>query len=392
MKKYRIDLPAKAVENLELEKNTPLVLMVDNKTLTIRPSRTVEMLPQIMMRWYLIPAVLAAVIFFCLSWANHHWVISLTGNWSIGFASLYLGTFSGVVAFATAFIRQKRHRSGPAMELHWRNLPTLLIAFGTILAISIMIGFWLAEKMFAGASFDIYTSTLFVFLFVAAITYGMLNLAMTISEAVITNSMMIMIIGGMLFSMLTNSNRDWWHYNFSYLGTQQNATYWRFNITLIFSALLMATLVDYLFFNLQKKYPDRGVKVLQILLYAEAACLGGIGCFPNDPQYHVLHDRISMWLVYIMILIIGLLRWLMPGLSRQFLKISYIIGGIMALDWLVFKATSYLSLTAFELLEFGLSFSWLLLLFQNLEYLARIGDQIFPVRIEKMTIITSCND
>lgn len=383
MKKYRIDLPAKAVENLELEKNTPLVLMVDNKTLTIRPSRTVEMLPQIMMRWYLIPAVLAAVIFFCLSWANHHWVISLTGNWSIGFASLYLGTFSGVVAFATAFIRQKRHRSGPAMELHWRNLPTLLIAFGTILAISIMIGFWLAEKMFAGASFDIYTSTLFVFLFVAAITYGMLNLAMTISEAVITNSMMIMIIGGMLFSMLTNSNRDWWHYNFSYLGTQQNATYWRFNITLIFSALLMATLVDYLFFNLQKKYPDRGVKVLQILLYAEAACLGGIGCFPNDPQYHVLHDRISMWLVYIMILIIGLLRWLMPGLSRQFLKISYIIGGIMALDWLVFKATSYLSLTAFELLEFGLSFSWLLLLFQNLEYLARIGDQIFLVRIEK---------
>jgi len=375
MKKYRIDLPAKAVENLELEKNTPLVLMVDNKTLTIRPSRTVEMLPQIMMRWYLIPAVLAAVIFFCLSWANHHWVISLTGNWSIGFASLYLGTFSGVVAFATAFIRQKRHHSGPAMELHWRNLPTLLIAFGTILAISIMIGFWLAEKMFAGASFDIYTSTLFVFLFVAAITYGMLNLAMTISEAVITNSMMIMIIGGMLFSMLTNSNRDWWHYNFSYLGTQQNATYWRFNITLIFSALLMATLVDYLFFNLQKKYPDRGVKVLRILLYAEAACLGGIGCFPNDPQYHVLHDRISMWLVYIMILIIGLLRWLMPGLSRQFLKISYIIGGIMALDWLVFKATSYLSLTAFELLEFGLSFSWLLLLFQNLEYLARIRSE-----------------
>ncbi|WP_347980336.1 ABC transporter permease [Limosilactobacillus allomucosae] len=383
MKKYRIDLPAKAVENLELEKNTSLVLMVDNKTLTIRPSRTVEMLPQIMMRWYLIPAVLAAVIFFCLSWANHHWVISLTGNWSIGFAALYLGTFSGVVAFATAFIRQKRHRSGPAMELHWRNLPTLLVAFGTILAISIMIVFWLAEKMFAGASFDIYTSTLFVFLFVAAITYGMLNLAMTISEAVITNSMMIMIIGGMLFSMLTNSNRDWWHYNFSYLGTQQNATYWRFNITLIFSALLMATLVDYLFFNLQKKYPDRGVRVLRILLYAEAACLGGIGCFPNDPQYHVLHDRISMWLVYIMILIIGLLRWLMPGLSRQFLKISYIIGGIMALDWLVFKVTNYLSLTAFELLEFGLSFSWLLLLFQNLEYLARIGDQIFPIRIEK---------
>ena len=237
--------------------------------------------------------------------------------------------------------------------------------------------------MFAGAKFDVYTSTLFIFLIVAAITYVMINLAMTISESIITNSMMIMIIGGMLLSMLTNSNRDWWHYNFSYLGTHQNATYWRFNITLIFSALLMATLVDYLFFNLQKKYPDRGVSILRLLLYAEAACLGGIGCFPNNPQYHVLHDRISMWLVYIMILIIVLLKWLMPKLSQQFLKISYIIGAIMALDWLIFKLTDYLSLTAFELLEFGLSFSWLLLLFQNLEYLARIGDQIFPVQIIK---------
>lgn len=90
-----------------------------------------------------------------------------------------------------------------------------------------------------------------------------------------------------------------------------------------------------------------------------------------------------MWLVYIMILIIVLLKWLMPKLSQQFLKISYIIGAIMALDWLIFKLTDYLSLTAFELLEFGLSFSWLLLLFQNLEYLARIGDQIFPVQIIK---------
>lgn len=122
---------------------------------------------------------------------------------------------------------------------------------------------------------------------------------------------------------------------------------------------------------------------MRLLLYAEAACLGGIGCFPNNPQYHVLHDRISMWLVYIMILIIVLLKWLMPKLSQQFLKISYIIGAIMALDWLIFKLTDYLSLTAFELLEFGLSFSWLLLLFQNLEYLARIGDQIFPVQIIK---------
>ena len=107
MKKYRIDLPTKAIEQLELDKDASLLLMVDNKSLTIRPNRTFELLPQIMMRWYLIPAAIAAVAFFYLNLINHHWLIPLTGNWLIGFASLYLGTFSGLVAFAVMFVIQK---------------------------------------------------------------------------------------------------------------------------------------------------------------------------------------------------------------------------------------------------------------------------------------------
>ena len=58
--------------------------------------------------------------------------------------------------------------------------------------------------------------------------------------------------------------------------------------------------------------------------------------------------------------------------TKQFLVISYTIGAAMSIEYIVFKLTDYLSLTAFELFEFGLAFSWLLLLLQNIENLASI--------------------
>ena len=143
----------------------------------------------------------------------------------------------------------------------------------------------------------------------------------------------------------------------------------------------MMTLVDYLFVNLQKRYRGRRVLALRLLLYMLSACIASIGIFPNDPQFHVLHDRVAMWLVYIMLILIVLIRWILPEVTRQFLILSYVMGALMGLEYIVFKLSDYLSLTAFELLEFGLAFSWLLLLLQNIENLARFGHNLFLVKI-----------
>lgn len=127
-------------------------------------------------------------------------------------------------------------------------------------------------SLFHGAVFDIYTAGALIFLVIAMVTYIMINLAMTISPGVITNLMTFMIIGGVFFSMLTNSNKDWWRHNFSFLGTANSSNSWQFNITLIFSAMLMLTLIDYLFVNLSKKYPGWRVQVTRWLLNLMAAC------------------------------------------------------------------------------------------------------------------------
>ncbi len=383
MKKYRIEIPVSALKQANFKAGDWLALSVNHKQMDLRPVRVIDQLPQISFWWYALPATIMMVIFYLFArFINHSQLIPLTGdNYSLANGTMILGVISGLVTFMTVFIVEKVRKTGPAKNFYWRSLPPLAIACGLIMLFSFSAVFWLLGQMFKDASFDIYTSTFFAFVIIAGVNYIMINLAMTLTSGVVTNLLTIMIIGGMLFSMLTNSSRDWWKHNFSFLGTAKNSTNLQFNITLIFSGLLMMVLVDYLFVNLQKKYRGKRVLVLRWLLYALSACIACIGLFPNDPQFHILHDRISMWLVYIMLIMIGLIRWILPEVTRQFLVLSYIIGCLMGLGYIFFKLSDYLSLTGFELLEFGLAFSWLLLLLQNIENLARFGHDLFLVTI-----------
>ncbi len=70
-----------------------------------------------------------------------------------------------------------------------------------------------------------------------------------------------------------------------------------------------------------------------------------------------------MWLVYGLLLIIIVIRWSMPMLGHQFIHLSDAIGGVMAIEYIGFQYIHYLSLTAFELLSFGLALAWILVFF-----------------------------
>ncbi len=382
MKKSKLVIPREAMEQLNFDKDTPLSMNIHHNVISVRPSNLTDVLPDIKLRWFLIPAALVSLLFFGYCNSRSQWLIPLNGQWSIATYASILTIISGVLTFAMHIITQKLHNRGAAKDFHWRAILPLVIAVGMILAISFVMSFWLLDRIFHGAAFDLYTSTVFVFLINAAVNYLMINLAVTISPVIVTNLMTIMVIGGVVGSMMTNNHTDWWKYNFSYLGTKQSSANLEFNVTLIFSALLMMALIDYLFVNLHRKYRQRGVLVLELLLYGLAATLGGIGLFPNNPEYHILHDRISMWLIYFMLIMIVFVKQLLPDCPKQFQRLSYIIGVVIAADYIIFKATHYLSLTAFELSSFALAFSWILLLFQNIEALTEQGEQIFKIEIE----------
>lgn len=384
-KKYQIEIPDSAFEKTDFTTDEKLSLSVNHKQINIRPVKVIDQLPNINVLWYTVPAIILAIVFLFFFSANKINTVPITGDdYSIANGALFLGVCSGVISFVTTFIVTKTQGSGPSKDFHWRSLPTITIACALIMAFSFSALFWLFGQMFKDARFDVYTATIFVFIVLAGVNYIMINLALTLSSGVITNLLTIMIIGGMLFSMLTNSSRDWWRYNFSFLGTDKNSTSFQFNITLIFTGLLMLALVDYLFVNLQRRYHGYNIQILRWLLVLLSMCIASIGIFPNNPEFHVLHDRISMWLVYIMLILIVAVKWVLPEVTKQFLIISYIIGAVMGAEYIIFKLSDYLSLTAFELLEFVLAFSWLLLLLQNIENLAQFGQNLFVIKIKQV--------
>lgn len=382
LNKYRIEVPADAIKRLDSDSQTKYSMWISHRQIIVRPSNVSDMVPQIKFGWYGIFAIIAGLIFLLAVSQRKMRLVPLNGDYSIAFASIVLSTIAGTVTFAITFIRQKRKGTGPAKNFSWRSLIPLVVACGMIITFITMAIFWMIGQLFKGLILDPYTASVLVILSVALTDYLMINLAMTLSSGVVTNLMTVMIVGGVGFSMLTNSSKTWWQHNFSFLGTAQNNSNWQFNITLIFSGLLMIMLVDYLFVNLGQRYSGWEIQVLRWLLYALAACVAAIGLFPNDPRYHVLHDRISMWLIYFMLILIIVIRWCLPEVTHQFLVVSYTIGGILATDYLIFKIFTYLSLTAFELIAFILAFAWILLLFQYIGNLVSNNVIIFPIEIK----------
>lgn len=382
MKKYRIEIPASAVKRLGLDE-TEYSMHLSSHSVVIRPTRVTEQIPQIGFWHYAGLAIISFLIFIAACRFYDRRLIPLNGDYSIATAIFVLGTVCGTLSFTATFVSQKLHKTGPARMLGWRSLIPLVVAVAMIVAITSLALFWILGQMFKGLALDPYTAGALVFLSVAVIDYLIINLASTLSPGIITNLMTVEIVAGVSFSMITNSSKDWWRHNFSFLGTYANNSSWQFNITLIFSGLLMMMLVDYLFVNLSQHYEGWGIQVLRILLYALAATMGAIGVFPNNPRFHILHDRISMWLVYIILILIVMVRWILPEVTKQFLRLSYIIGGVLAIDYLIFKLCNYLSLTAFELIAFILAFAWILLLLQYIENLVQNNVYIFPVQIVK---------
>ncbi|WP_295730889.1 ABC transporter permease [uncultured Limosilactobacillus sp.] len=381
MKKYEIEIPEAALKQLEID-NTEYSMRLEHNSILVRPANVVDLIPQIHFWWYGIFATLSAVAFLLYVMSQHYHVIPLSGNDSIATASILLSAICGTLAFAITFIVEKMRGSGPARSFSWRSLPPLIVASAMIIIFIMLAVYWLLGELFHGLRLDIYTSTVLIFIAEAVVNYLMINLAMTISPGVITNLMTIMIVGGVGFSMLTNSTKNWWRHNFSFLGTNQNSNHFSFNITLVFSGLLLMILIDYLFVNLNHKYRGWKVNTLRGLLYALGACIGCIGLFPNNPEFHILHDRIAMWLVYLLLILIVAVRWILPEVTKDFLKVSHIIGAVIAVDYIVFEAFTYLSLTAFELIAFMLAFAWILLLLQYIETLVNNNVQIFPVSIK----------
>ena len=134
------------------------------------------------------------------------------------------------------------------------------------------------------------------------------------------------------------------------------------------SALILVALVDYLFVALGEKYgKNRKLMAMRVMLTLLGLDLGAVGYFPNNASSHFLHTRVAGYLVLIIIVLIISVKWLLPEVTKDFLIMSYAIGGMLVGLEIAFQGIHYLSLTAFELSAFLLAFAWLIRLITHLE-------------------------
>ncbi len=384
---YKISLPEEIIEELELTEAGILCIKKENNQIFIEKKKAISEFQQVSLRWFLLPVILSSVIFFILLSAKNEYQIPMTGDYSIGSAVTILGLLSGSISFILFFIKEKNKPYGNLSDIRWRNVPTIILSYIVTLILAILSFFWVLGVIFEGASFDLYTATAIFVIFTAVINYFMIYAALSFTSPMIVKLLIFVIIGGVFFAMLTNSESQWWQYNFSFLGTNEAIDSWQFNLTIMLSALLMVALIDYLFVNLKKNnYSGTKLQVLRILLTLVAVALGGVGFFPNNGkgQLHILHNQAANLLVLLIVILIIGIKWLLPKVTREFLMISYGIAGALIVVNFLFQQIGYLSLTVFELIAFGLAFSWILLLLQHINKLTEFSNTEYEIEIKKI--------
>ncbi len=258
----------------------------------------------------------------------------------------------------------------------WRDTVGLAVAHGLITGvIALMVGY-VFSLAFKGLGLDYVSAGLVVAAGVGVSVYAAVNLAKTVDAGKIIGVLAFVLIGGTLFSMITNNNDDWWQRNFSWLGSESSSNASIFNLTLIFGAIIMLTLASFVFKVLEQHISTdkthwsvmARASLIKLLFIGVAVCLAGVGLFPykDNSLNGTLHNWSAFGLIAIIVLLIGLLRWLAKGFSGEFYTISYLVAVSLLAGYWLYYYVGYFSLTAFELISFVIGFSWLILFLRQI--------------------------
>ena len=380
-KKSFIKIPKELVEDMNLNKDSKLVIRVEEDGALLAPVNS----SRIHLPWKALGSVvLISLVTFFLVFKDYR-QIPLTGPLSIATIVILVGGIGAMMNFTYFFIKNKRtSHDGLYRGIYWRNFPTVFLSFMIIMVLGLLMVFRIVGELFVGASFDIYTSTLIGSLFVAVINLLMIHVAQALTPSTMIKSLIAIILGGVVLAMITNKDQQWWLYNLSFLGTPEASNAWQFNLTLLLSAFLMIALIDYIFVLLYDLLgPTKRLVVLKYILIATAICLGGVGFFPyNESNFNqTMHNRTAGYLVYLFILMIITLRWLLPEVGKSFMKFSYGVGAALLVCVFLFQGVNYLSLTAFELFAFVLAFTWLLMLLRILVNMVMRVGKVYDVEL-----------
>lgn len=383
MAKIKISVPDELVKKYDLHNDDDFKITARNGEIRLKKKNHDSNKRQFNVVWILIASILTSVAFWIFINAVHLRQVPLVGTNSIASGLIVFGGLSGMILFSAYFIsNRKKITVAYSAKTFWRTFPVIVISFVLILSLALMGIAWGLSRLFTGITFGHVVAMMLFFVFVTTINYIMVRIGLAVNYGILTTIMILVITSGTVVSMASNG-RNWWQHNLSFLGTKHANNSWQFNLTLVFSSLLMVALVDYIFVSLRAVVKNTWRTItLRIILTVTALDVGAVGLFPNNANFHILHDKVAGYLVYLIIILIIGIRWLLPEVGKRFLALSYgMCVGLVIID-LMFKPLHIISLTAFELIAFILAFGWILILFDTMIGIVEDEDDKYNVKIE----------
>ncbi|WP_270316734.1 DUF998 domain-containing protein [Lactococcus petauri] len=337
------------------------------------------------LHYMLIPSLLSLVISLLTFFLSGHSQINFTGGryHSVAGISMLCATIIGFATFLWVYAKQNTSPQ-KRMLSRIRELVTISLVY-TLIVFAIQALIWYILGMtFVGVTLDRFTASFVAALFSAIVFYFLILFAASVKISHLIILLFITFIGGIFLSMATNGQNGWWQYNFSFLGTGEAKNQWQFNFTMIFSALMLLTITDYLFMDFQKSdLYNFKVKIVQAFYYVIALFIAGVGIFPAQSWTMTFHNASAYGIVLCIIILIVLSKYLLPQISKEFLSMSAIVFVALVTSAILFLKVHYLSLTVFEIIAFAISFTWLVLMINALQKMLH-ESSIYQVKVVQL--------
>lgn len=298
----------------------------------------------------------------------------IAGPGSVGqFAAIASGMVAMLSVVAGRILLRVRGEAPRARILGYLDLIALAFAHGVIALLGWTLLAVILEHAFIGA--EVFALPVLILSGAAAAMSGYISFfsATHMDLQLLAVVLAVFLVVGVLASMLTASDPNWWKDNLSALGMSSNVSAFAFNITIIVAGFLVTTLARYSTRGIPTANPQ-GIGRVRVCLIIVGVFLGLVGVFPVD-QFFALHTGVASGMVVAFgVLVIGLPRWI-TGMPRPFVVLGWLFL-LVTLVLAVLFAVGYYTLTAVELVAGILVFTWIVLFIRNgaaLEQDARPG-------------------
>jgi MFS family permease len=262
---------------------------------------------------------------------------------------------SGRIPTNTLFLKLKRILTVFALAFAHAAITFLLVVVMTTIATQSISNIELTPVLMISV-----TATL-----AAVVTYVVYIQAASMEVDDLAGLMTVFIISGSLASMVTAGDTHWWQHHLSALGTGNTISSYAFNLTMVISGVIVATLADMIvdvfasIKEVSQKESHIRANIIRIAFVVAGVAMIGVGLIPVS-ENRLIHDICANTVTLSLGTMVILLPWLAPIMSRTFIAFSYLMLAIVVGAY-VMRATYGISILTLELIGATALFIWMIL-------------------------------